>query len=75
MAKMPKNTAPLPDDLVTSEELAMLFALSPATLEGWRVARKGPPYYRLNGRTVRYSRREALAWAASDRVVIGEERE
>lgn len=74
MAEMPKNTAPLLDDLITAQELAALLALSPATLEGWRVARKGPPYYRLNGRTVRYSRSESLAWATSKRVAMGEER-
>lgn len=74
MAKSPKNPAPLPDDLITPQELATLFALSPATLEGWRVARKGPPYYRLNGRTVRYSKRESLAWATADRVAMDEER-
>lgn len=74
MAKAVNAPEKIPDDLITPQELAVLLALSPQTLEGWRVARKGPPYYRVNGRTVRYSRRESLAWATSDRVAVGEKR-
>lgn len=42
-----------PDGLLTTAEVARLLGVSPATLERWRAAGRGPRYFRY-GRTVRY---------------------
>jgi len=40
--------------LMKPAELAERWAISPRTLENWRLANRGPPFLRLDGRRVRY---------------------
>jgi excisionase family DNA binding protein len=47
-----------PDALLTEDEAAELYGLSPRTFQAWRTENRGPPYVRL-GRAIRY-RRSAL---------------
>ena len=63
-----KNLAPAPsDEFLTTEEAAKRLKRSVKTLEYWRMAGLGPPFYRQQ-RSVRYLLSEVLAWGASCRV-------
>lgn len=41
--------------LLTTQEVAAILAVSPRTLEGWRMAGEGPEYLKLSRSNVRYS--------------------
>ena len=56
-----------PDDLLSTQQLAMDFGLSFRTLENWRQNGGGPPYIRCGGRLVRYRRRDAADWLTARR--------
>ena len=63
-----KNLAPAPsDEFLTTEEAAKRLKRSAKTLEYWRMAGLGPPFYRQQ-RGVRYLLSEIMAWGASRRV-------
>jgi hypothetical protein len=63
-----KSRAPAPDDkFLTTEEAAKRLKRSVKTLEYWRTAGLGAPYYRQQ-RSVRYLLSEVLAWGARCRV-------
>ena len=63
-----KNLAPAPsDEFLTTEEAAKRLKRSAKTLEYWRTAGLGPPFYRQQ-RSVRYLLSESLAWGVSCRV-------
>src|SRR5215470_18087485 len=63
-----KNLAPAPsDEFLTTEEAAKKLKRSAKTLEYWRQAGLGPPFYRQQ-RGVRYLLSEVMAWGASCRV-------
>jgi hypothetical protein len=63
-----KNLAPAPgDEFLTTEEAAKKLKRSAKTLEYWRTAGLGPPFYRQQ-RGVRYLLSEIMAWGASRRV-------
>jgi len=49
-------------ELLTTKEAAALIKVAPATLVDWRHDRKGPKYFKLNGRMVRYRLSDILAW-------------
>lgn len=51
------------DDLLTTEELAEIVKVSPATIRDWRKKGTGPHALKI-GHAVRYPRREVLAWIA-----------
>ncbi len=53
-----------PDALLLPIEAAYVLALSPRSLEAWRVRGGGPRYLRLSARAVRYRRSALLDWAA-----------
>jgi predicted DNA-binding transcriptional regulator AlpA len=53
--------------LLTQDDIARAFGLSPRTLEAWRVSGDGPPYLRLSGRCVRYEQSEVEAWLRGTR--------
>lgn len=55
--------------LLTQEEAAAYLNLSPSTLNGWRVMRRGPAYLRLTPRCIRYRLADLRRWAESNRVV------
>ncbi|MGH0035322.1 MAG: helix-turn-helix transcriptional regulator [Myxococcota bacterium] len=51
-----------------SDEAAAYVGVSPRTLERWRAAGAGPPYYRLGPRTVYYRAADLRRWLASRRI-------
>jgi len=55
------------DEFLTTEEAAKRLKRSAKTLEYWRTAGLGPPFYRQQ-RSVRYLLSEILAWGVSCRV-------
>lgn len=50
------------DELITTEEIAMLLKLSPSTIKAWRVKKMGPAYIRITGRTCRYRMKDITEW-------------
>ncbi len=50
---------------LTEAELAARWGLAPATLANRRWRRQGPPFVKLNGRTVRYRLSDVLAAEAA----------
>ena len=48
-------------ELLTTEEVAQLLKVAPATLVDWRHNQAGPPYHKKD-RIVRYWRHEVLEW-------------
>ena len=55
------------DEFLTTEEAAKKLKRSAKTLEYWRTAGLGPPFYRQQ-RSVRYLLSEIMAWGTSRRV-------
>jgi hypothetical protein len=41
--------------LLTTQEVAAILAVSPRTLEGWRMTGEGPDYLRISRSSVRYA--------------------
>ncbi len=55
-----------PENLITTEDAALLLAVSPRTLEAWRLRGGGPRYVCLtNRRTVRYRKSDIDAFIAA----------
>ena len=50
------------EPLVKPIAAAQHFAVSPKTLEEWRLRGDGPPFYKIGGRLVRYRLSEVNAW-------------
>jgi excisionase family DNA binding protein len=48
-------------ELLTTEEVAALLKVAPATLVDWRHDQRGPRYYKM-GREVRYKIEDVLDW-------------
>jgi predicted DNA-binding transcriptional regulator AlpA len=64
---MSRDTAHLnasDEDMLPSSEVSMMLGLSLAVLKKLRKQKKGPRFYRLSHRTVRYRRADVLAWLA-----------
>jgi predicted DNA-binding transcriptional regulator AlpA len=58
--------------LLTTQDLAELLRVAPATVKDWRQprsGRKGPRPVRLGRRTVRYSVKDVQSWLAAKRRV------
>lgn len=53
------------DALLTTEDVAALLKVKPATLKQWRHARKGPKFISLGRRMVRYRRSDVDEWIRS----------
>lgn len=60
-----------PADIISTNETAELTGLKPGTLATLRREDKGPEFFKIGYRTVRYSRRAVLAWIAERRVTPG----
>lgn len=64
----PRGESP---DLVTEDGIAPEVGLSPKTLANMRSRGEGPPYVRVGGRAIRYSRRAVAAGLAERTVTPG----
>jgi excisionase family DNA binding protein len=51
--------------LLTAKQAAEFLGLPDSTLAQWRSQRRGPPYIKLEGRLVRYRRRDLEEYIAS----------
>ncbi|MFZ0889581.1 MAG: helix-turn-helix domain-containing protein [Candidatus Binataceae bacterium] len=69
---MANEPIPLPlDDVILSEaEAARLIGIAKETLNNWRRRGTSPPFFRVSGGVVRYSRRKILDWL-QERTVDG----
>jgi excisionase family DNA binding protein len=57
--------------LLSEQEAAELLHAQKQTMRAWRHRRKGPPFYKLNGRVL-YKREDLETWIEGCRVVPGE---
>jgi Helix-turn-helix domain len=57
----------MPADMLTPEELAARWGISPYTLAGRRQHGEGPPFLKLGHRTVRYRLEDVEAFEAASR--------
>lgn len=53
-----------PETLMTTKEVATRLRVAVSTLKRWRRIRKGPPWCRVEGRTVRYQAKALEDWLA-----------
>jgi Helix-turn-helix domain len=58
------------DQVLTTAGAAEFLGFSVRTLEFWRVKRKGPPYCRPSGSSIRYLRVDLIQWLTSHRVTV-----
>lgn len=59
------------DSLIDEKDAAEFLDWSPRTLQAMRRNRIGPRFYRLNGRNVRYRRRDLLGYAENCAEQVG----
>ena len=53
---------PADDVLISEAQTAVLLGVAQRTLQGWRRNRTGPQFVRLTSRSIRYRRRDLVAW-------------
>lgn len=53
--------------LLSTQQAAEFLDKSPTTLSIWRCQRKGPAYYKIGGRAVRYDIDDLESWMLSTR--------
>lgn len=53
------------DRLINENVAANFLGYSIRALQNWRVRGGGPPYVKVSARSIRYRRRELIAWADS----------
>ena len=51
------------DSLVNENVAAQFLGYSIRALQNWRVRGGGPPFVKLSSRSIRYRRRDLIAWA------------
>ena len=56
-------------ELLTTEEVAALLKIAPATLVDWRHNQRGPKYYKM-GREVRYKLDDVFEWQQQALVLV-----
>ncbi|NEK94146.1 helix-turn-helix domain-containing protein [Modestobacter muralis] len=64
MTNSSSTSAPQPDRLLTTEDVALILVMSPGTLRNWRTAGRGPRALKV-GAQVRYRRADVDAWIAA----------
>jgi hypothetical protein len=57
-------------DLLTTEQAARAFKVTPAALKQFRFEHRGPAFFKL-GRLVRYARRDLKEYLQANRVGLG----
>lgn len=68
---MATQVVPLSAALLSEEQAAEILHAKKQTLRAWRVRRKGPPYFKLNGRVL-YKPQDLEEWIEKCRIVPGE---
>ena len=53
------------DRLINENEAAGFIGYSVRALQGWRVKGGGPRFIKVSARSIRYRRRDLIAWAES----------
>jgi predicted DNA-binding transcriptional regulator AlpA len=53
------------DELWTEKQVSEYLKIDENTIQGWRWAKKGPPYIKLPTGAVRYIPSEVMDWAVS----------
>ena len=56
------------EEIFDQRQAAALLTLSPATLASWRSRGRGPAYFRLGSRAIRYRRSDLERFLERDRV-------
>jgi len=51
------------DRLINENDAAQFLGYSVRALQNWRVRGGGPPFVKVSGRSIRYRRRDLIAWA------------
>jgi predicted DNA-binding transcriptional regulator AlpA len=51
------------DRLINEKKAAELLGYTVRALQGWRVRGGGPAYVKVSSRSIRYRRRDLVAWA------------
>jgi predicted DNA-binding transcriptional regulator AlpA len=51
------------DRLITEGEAATFLGYTPRALQNWRVRGGGPKFVKVSSRSVRYRRRDLIAWS------------
>jgi hypothetical protein len=49
------------EKILKTKDLAALFRVDPITIAMWRAQKRGPPYYKINGR-VHYREKDVMDW-------------
>jgi predicted DNA-binding transcriptional regulator AlpA len=50
------------DKLLNEQQAAEILGLTPGALQAWRARKKGPPFYRISNRLVRYRIPDLYWW-------------
>lgn len=64
----PTNTQVIkydPDQLINEQKAAEFLGYTVRALQNWRVRGGGPKFVKVSSRSIRYRRRELIAWAES----------
>jgi predicted DNA-binding transcriptional regulator AlpA len=56
------------DRYFTEKELSQQLSVALQTIRNWRCVRRGPNYHKFNGRLVRYSEADVIAWLEGRRI-------
>ncbi|SDB60987.1 transcriptional regulator, AlpA family [Desulfonatronum thiosulfatophilum] len=59
------NVEPL---AVNESQAAIMLGLSIKTLQAWRFQRKGPPYVKLESKSIRYCVDDLKSWIADQKI-------
>lgn len=59
-----KQLQRVPGMLLTEKQAAELLNLTPRALQAWRVQGRGPVFYKISGRAVRYNLSDIETWLA-----------
>ncbi|MCC3305846.1 helix-turn-helix domain-containing protein [Sneathiella sp. HT1-7] len=64
----PTNTQDIkydPDQLINEQQAAEFLGYTVRALQNWRVRGGGPKFVKVSSRSIRYRRRELVAWSES----------
>ena len=71
MTTIQAPTFAIEDRYITPSEAASYLTVTRQTMDNWRAAKTGPPYYRIGGR-IAYKIKDLRQWAEARLVVPGQ---